>query len=873
MAGSKKDVRKENMDLSVIIPVYNQANEIEVCVKTLLKQEKHLRKMQVEVLLIDDGSEDGSDKVCERLSRTYPQVRFFVQENRGVSAARNVGIRNAIGKYMFFLDADDKVSPGTMWQIKNFFDQVAEETDLVTYPIETLFEGRVLKPHFRYDYLKESGVYDLREYPYIGQTTMNIVVKNRYEENVLFDERQTFSEDQRYCCEVLRDKLKMGFCAEGKYIYYRSDSSASGRLSGACFVFEQCTKMFEDIFSWYEGEVPAAFQGLFMNDFYWKLCCNMLFPYHYQGRSVKEYLETRMRETDRYCLENDKLSDSELQTDMFEYAVERLRKLLDRCDNQYILEHPNIDFFEKYYMLRMKHDPGMTWQVNEYGFGLFHKDVCTVFENSIEIVMTKCKVLDGKVKIQGFLKSVFFQIYPKMPMLMAVENDGRINQVLQLRPSTHNYYLSHEETQRFWAFTYECSPAQVQNVKFEMQLEGRWIPTHYYFMPCVPFSHTLQKYDFQMDGVALHIDADNQIRIRQEEVKFEPVYLYYDCAGVAEDNGLLQFLKDITEASNSDNFNISENPKTSKELSGDEDICADREPVRYYVISDERQWEKLPSREYGITFGSKKHKELFLKCTRIYTAFIEEKNLIPFEDTEYEQFADQFQFEVIYLQHGVLHIEMPWKYSSESLLADKVVVSTPNEATLYMKYGFEEKQLIRTGMPRFQTKPVKNPNARRILLAPSWRSYLVGKYIDHRWEPMDRKFVKSNYYLGLRKLLESDTLKGMLEKYNLELDVKLHPIFLCYQEYFKDLPERVHMVDHTEKIGEYKAFITDFSSYMYDFVHADIPVFLYLPDVDEFRCGMNGYREIADEEYWDKVYEDEKTLINVIMKNEIQYTI
>ena len=146
------------------------------------------------------------------------------------------------------MDADDRLERGTLGRVKRFFDTVEQETDLVTYRIDTIYNGKLLKPHFRYQYLQESGVYDLQDFAYIGQTTMNIAVRNQYGRNVLFDENQTFSEDQQYCCQVLRDKLKMGYCAEGRYLYYRNPNSVSGRLAGACYVFEQSTAMFEKYF-------------------------------------------------------------------------------------------------------------------------------------------------------------------------------------------------------------------------------------------------------------------------------------------------------------------------------------------------------------------------------------------------------------------------------------------------------------------------------------------------------------------------------------------------------------------------------------------------------------------------------------------------
>lgn len=790
-------------DVSVIIPIYNQGSRIRRSVKALLREQRD--SCRIEILLVNDGSSDKSGESCRELADRYPEVRYFEQDNRGVSAARNCGIRNAAGKYLFYMDADDRLERGTLSRVKSFFDTVEQDVDLVTYRIDTMCEGKQLKPHFRYQYLRKSGVYDLREYAYIGQTTMNIAVRNRYGDNILFDEGQTFSEDQKYCCRVLKDKLQMGYCAEGRYIYYRSPNSASGRLSGACYVFEQCTAMFEEIFSWYEGEVPAAFQGLYINDFYWKLCCNMLYPHHYTGEE-------------------------------YERAAGRLTALLRRCGSRIILEHPHIDFFEKYYMLRLKGPDTMQWRVRADGFGLFHREVCTLWENSVEIVMTKCAVRGKRVVIEGFLKTVFFQFYERPPILCAVENDGRLTRKLALRPSVHNYYLSHEKTQRFRAFTYECEAGQVRQVRFEMGAGDKWFPVHYYFMPCVPFSHRYQRYEYFSGGVRLCIDGEGSIHIDETPDKpHRAIWLYYDCAGVACDNGMLQFLHDYRQEDGIE---------------------------RYYIVSDPRQWERLPERQRGAKWGSRRHKELFRQCERILTAYIEESNVIPYPREQYDRYAGSFGWEVVYLQHGVLHIDMPWKYSPERMLADRVVVSTRQEAALYEKNGFRPEDLIRCRMPRFAAVPQGKGRGRRLLYAPSWRSYLVGKYgQDHQWERMGGRFEASDYYRNMRRLLEAEALQELLGQYDMELDLKLHPIFETYREYFEGLPGRIHVTDQAEDIGEYAAFITDFSSYLYDYLFVGIPVFLYLPDEQEFRSGMNGYRDMGEEEYWDKVHTQPEGLI------------
>lgn len=85
------------------------------------------------------------------------------------------------------------------------------------------------------------------------------------------------------------------------------------------------------------------------------------------------------------------------------------------------------------------------------------------------------------------------------------------------------------------------------------------------------------------------------------------------------------------------------------------------------------------------------------------------------------------------------------------------------------------------------------------------------------------------------------------------LDVKLHPIFRSV-DLSLDYDDRlVHFVDEVEE-GEYSLFITDFSSYLFDFLYMNIPVLSFIPDWDEFRCGMNGYRNV---DFLDKVDNEE----------------
>ena len=93
------------MKISFIIPVYNCKAYLSACVDSI----RTVNAEDYEILLIDDGSTDGSGAVCDELAEKFPEIRVVRQSNAGVSAARNRGIRESQGDYILFLDADDAV--------------------------------------------------------------------------------------------------------------------------------------------------------------------------------------------------------------------------------------------------------------------------------------------------------------------------------------------------------------------------------------------------------------------------------------------------------------------------------------------------------------------------------------------------------------------------------------------------------------------------------------------------------------------------------------------------------------------------------------------------------------------------------------------
>ena len=123
------------MKLSVIIPVYNVRAYLDECLKSVCEQQVS----DLEVLLIDDGSTDGSGEWCDNYAKQHTEVSVIHQANRGLSGARNAGLDRASGDFIAFLDADDRVGMGTWGDNLKYFRN-NPNVDMVEFPVRE-YEG------------------------------------------------------------------------------------------------------------------------------------------------------------------------------------------------------------------------------------------------------------------------------------------------------------------------------------------------------------------------------------------------------------------------------------------------------------------------------------------------------------------------------------------------------------------------------------------------------------------------------------------------------------------------------------------------------------------------------------------------------------
>lgn len=123
--------------ISIIIPVYNVKAYLSDCLDSILNQSQPFD----EIIVVNDGSTDGSELLCREYQRTHPEIILIEQENKGLSEARNSGMRRASGDYIVFVDADDWVSGKMSETIKNI--AADSNVDVLYYASEIVKETLV----------------------------------------------------------------------------------------------------------------------------------------------------------------------------------------------------------------------------------------------------------------------------------------------------------------------------------------------------------------------------------------------------------------------------------------------------------------------------------------------------------------------------------------------------------------------------------------------------------------------------------------------------------------------------------------------------------------------------------------------------------
>ncbi|MCM1530342.1 MAG: CDP-glycerol glycerophosphotransferase family protein [Alistipes sp.] len=480
-----------------------------------------------------------------------------------------------------------------------------------------------------------------------------------------------------------------------------------------------------------------------------------------------------------------------------------------------------IDDFHMTYLLRLKFR-GQAFAIKNESSRLTAylggKDVW--HEKKLKCRIHKIRTENGHILVQCEIGAPVFMLADEEISVVPVINGVR-EKAVRLYGSC-GCYRNYEKTAVFRWFEVSLPAENFRSLRILAEAGGKTVPVECYAYSGVFFAACLNYRGYSLgerriilkNGElvsaenAFYDDKQDALIKRAGQLKNRRIWLYSDYSSVAADNGYFQFLHDLSQ----------------------------RDGILRFYIYHRNIPRDIPEAEKSrwVKFGSDRHRVLFLAAEKIFAAYVDAPNcILPFTEWEYPLYSGIFRGEIIYLQHGVLHAHIPWRYSpvSTAFHCDKIVVSSYFEIKNFVStYHFPENSLISSGMPRYDFISREQIKRDRILYAPSWRAYMTDRDLE-------------NFRRQVCGLLDSDELENFLSENDLYLDFKPHPML---ENKFKGISlknQRIRLVQEVSA-GEYLAFITDFSSYVFDFVFLKTPVVYYFPDLGKFIRGDYQYREL-----------------------------
>jgi glycosyltransferase involved in cell wall biosynthesis len=141
------------MELSIIVPIYNVEDYLEECLESLY----NIKNIELEIILVNDGSKDNSFKIMEKFKDMYPEKTVLInKENGGLSSARNAGMKAAVGEYISFIDSDDFIDVD---EFERFFKEgQKDKLDVIVGNMRYYTPEKTGDPLFRSDMIKNSGI-------------------------------------------------------------------------------------------------------------------------------------------------------------------------------------------------------------------------------------------------------------------------------------------------------------------------------------------------------------------------------------------------------------------------------------------------------------------------------------------------------------------------------------------------------------------------------------------------------------------------------------------------------------------------------------------------------------------------------------------
>lgn len=836
--GDEQTVRQEYpFDFSVVMAVYNVEPFLREAVDSLIEQDFGFEKIQL--IMVDDGSTDGSGAICDEYAAQYPEnVLVIHKENGGVSSARNEGLKYATGRYLNFMDSDDKLSADTMSEVYEFFIEHEDETDVVTIPMA--FFDAVHGEHWQNGKFRQGNrvINLLRDYQATLMTMCASFVANRCKEDICFDSRLCVGEDAKVLLKILADKMRMGVVSECRYLYRRRSVGEASLIQSSklkrAWYFEYMTYLIDWAVDYYQdkfGYLPAFLQHQLVCDLQWKFTENKEIGKVLSEQEIEEYKE-------------------------------RLFRTMRQFDDRYVLDQRMIWEEEKCYILSKMHGVAPTISPGV-------DDALVHFQNTNVINLSQCytkiefiEVEEDHVLIEGYAKLLGVPDEQGVRPFVLLDDEEELPCEVYTRSEISKYCYG-ENIYPGVAFRCRVPLEKVGQecvLKFGCYVDGlRIIKANLRYGEFSPIAKKLKNgYYYKNHLVLTQRKAEICVtrcgrigRIRREIAllrelwkgrglgakkavaarlayrvrklfKRKPIWLISDRVAKADDNGEALFRY------------IQENHR------GEMD-------VRFVLSKHSEDYGRLKKIGPVVDCLSWKHKMLFLLCDCNISAQADERVVDPFYGYSdwYRDLICKKRF--VFLQHGVTKDDLSgWLHRFNKNISMFVTTTVPEyHSIMEYDYYYSENVVKLTGFPRYDR--LYDQKDRVITIMPTWRAHLVTG-IDPETGKRGLKpgFHESQYFAMYDKLLNSRRLFDAAEKLGYTVAFLNHPNMTSAADEMTS-EGRLKLLEgetsYRDIFARSDLVVTDYSSVAFDFAYLRKPVVYYQADRDEFFSGAHTYEK------------------------------
>ena len=376
---------------SIVTAVYNVESYLSEAIDSILSQDIGFRE-SVELILVDDGSTDASGNICDEYQCKYPENIVVIHKpNGGVASARNAGIAVARGRYVNFMDSDDKLTSNTLSSVYNFFIEHEQEVDLVSVPI-FYFEQKNEPHRLNYKYTSNRAqVIDLtKDYSYVQMSSASAFFKREVLSDHTFDPTLRYAEDSKAIMELLLKNPKYGIVPQGRYMY-RARTAMNSALNGSKLHREWYIDCLKNYIFWALDAARSRFG------------------------TVPDYVQYNVMYDLQGRFKVDEIPETVLTSHEKTIFLKMLFDAIFQIDDHIILEQKNLSMELKDYIMSIKKAPAsgiLQFDDKNNDAWFQYPDLSTGHASSYQLRLTSMELMEHDILLEGAAKIYLRFPYP-----------------------------------------------------------------------------------------------------------------------------------------------------------------------------------------------------------------------------------------------------------------------------------------------------------------------------------------------------------------------------------------------------------------------------------------------------------------------------